>query len=230
MGIKRPGSLVQQRDAERSFLVACEGSVVQICLHLALAAIAVWFPSSTRAEGTRVHAGVATPAIVQDWMFQASGPPTARRARQEIQRAEAMAARLRARFDTLDFSADVEELRNLAETLEPQLDGNASDETVKRLYLAARTVKRRILFKHPAIDFSQILFIDQPYPRFPTDRLWPYDRNAGKICRHENSHRNGMMAIAGGKLQILDGLGLHGKDSQYWTGSPGQLLATGLVV
>lgn len=206
MRLEHPGSRVQQRDAERGVLVGCDLSTLSICLRLAVAAIAVWFPASSRAEETHAVADVVVPAIVQDWMFQTNETPTCRNTLQHIDRAQEFAERLHSRFETLDVSAEIKDLKGLAKATESYADGDASGEVVERLYLAVRAIKRRILFKHPAIDFSQVLFVDQPYPRFPTGRPWPYDRNAASICRHENSHRNGMMATAGGKLQILEGL------------------------
>jgi hypothetical protein len=62
------------------------------------------------------------------------------------------------------------------------------------------------MFKHPAVDFSKILMIDQPYPRHPVLPYPPYDRKGGRIDRHENSHRNGMRAMPAGKLLVLDEL------------------------
>ena len=56
-----------------------------------------------------------------------------------------------------------------------------------------RRVKRRIAFQNPALDFTQVLLIDQPYPAGPE---WP----------HEAIHRMGHRAVPGGRLLVLDGL------------------------
>ncbi len=59
-------------------------------------------------------------------------------------------------------------------------------------YLAVRRVKRRIMFKHPAADFSGLTFIDTPYP----NRYWV----------HEAAHRSGRNGSFGARLLVLDGL------------------------
>jgi len=68
----------------------------------------------------------------------------------------------------------------------------------KEFYLAVRHVKRQIAFKNPVVDFSRVMFIDNP---FPTGGEWP----------HQARHRNGMMAVQGGRLMVLDGLNPEGK-------------------
>ncbi|HRR79592.1 MAG TPA: hypothetical protein P5118_05335, partial [Planctomycetota bacterium] len=68
-----------------------------------------------------------------------------------------------------------------------------ADPAAKELYLAIRKVKRRITFRNPALDFSQVLFIDQPYP-------------TGPETRHEAIHRMGIWATPGGRLLVLEGL------------------------
>jgi hypothetical protein len=68
-----------------------------------------------------------------------------------------------------------------------------SDSAASAPYLAVRRVKRRILFKSPELDFSQVLFIDQPFPR-------------GLEWDHQAKHRLGRMSRPGGRLLVLDGL------------------------
>ncbi|MCX7426711.1 MAG: hypothetical protein NTW96_13930 [Planctomycetia bacterium] len=64
---------------------------------------------------------------------------------------------------------------------------------LRDLYFSVRRVKRDILLKNPAVDFSQLLLIDQPLPQGPESR-------------HEAIHRMGIMAAPGGRLLVLDGL------------------------
>ena len=64
---------------------------------------------------------------------------------------------------------------------------------VKDLYFAVRRVKRSIQFKNPVVDFTRLLFVDQPLPQGPESR-------------HEAIHRMGIMAVPGGRLLVLDGL------------------------
>ncbi len=67
------------------------------------------------------------------------------------------------------------------------------DPAIKEAYYAVRRVKRSIQFKNPALDFSQLLLIDQPLPQGPESL-------------HEAIHRMGIMAVAGGQLAVLEGL------------------------
>jgi hypothetical protein len=81
-----------------------------------------------------------------------------------------------------------------------------SKAALRKLYLRVRQLKRRLLLTDPAIDFTEILCIDQPYPRFPDNGPGKRGTKSGRICRHENAHRNGPMATAGGRLLRLGGL------------------------
>jgi len=138
-----------------------------------------------------------------DWAFQADGRPTAERARMEIKWARELAQRLKLRPKAPDFSS---ELGKLAE-LEKQLD--ARDEDGATLYLAVRRAKRRIAMRNPVINFTQLLFIDQPYPG--GSREW----------RHEAVHRLGRVAVPGGRLLVLDGLHPDGRIRQLFPPKPG---------
>jgi hypothetical protein len=79
---------------------------------------------------------------------------------------------------------------------------------VRRLYFSVRRVKRNILLKNPVLDFTQLLFIDQPLPQGPESR-------------HEAIHRMGIMAVPGGRLVVLDGLHPAGELRQLAPGKPG---------
>ncbi|MGA2257649.1 MAG: hypothetical protein ABSG53_23560, partial [Thermoguttaceae bacterium] len=83
-----------------------------------------------------------------------------------------------------------------------------ADPTVKDVYFAVRQVKRNILLKNPVLDFSQLLFIDQPLPQGPESL-------------HEAIHRMGIMSVPGGRLLVLDGLHPTGKIRQMAPGKPG---------
>jgi hypothetical protein len=63
------------------------------------------------------------------------------------------------------------------------------------------------------LDFSQLLFIDQPLPQGPNSE-------------HEAIHRMGIMAVPGGRLLVLDGLHPGGKLRQLAPGSTGTASAT----
>ncbi len=144
------------------------------------------FSEPAEPETRDVQPAEATAMLHRDWLFQADGKPTVERALQEIAWARELAARLQRRPEAPDLSAELAEL----DAIEQKLTGLSHGEAV---YLAVREVKRRIMFKNPAVDFSRVLLIDNPYPQ---GAEWP----------HQARHRNGMMAVAGGRLLMLDGL------------------------
>jgi hypothetical protein len=130
--------------------------------------------------------------LIADWLFQADGRPQVERIRQEIGWARELAARLAKDSRTAGLNGELAELAALTEKVaagRPEPDR----KTARELYLAVRGIKRRLMFKNPAVDFAQLLLIDQPYPQ-------------GSECNHEAVHRQGRMAVAGGQLLILDGL------------------------
>ncbi len=63
----------------------------------------------------------------------------------------------------------------------------------EKSYLELRRVKRELMLSDPAIDFSRIVCIDNPYVH-------------GSEAIHEVRHRNEDTATMGGRLLVLDGL------------------------
>ncbi|MEA1949970.1 MAG: hypothetical protein U9N87_01180, partial [Planctomycetota bacterium] len=149
----------------------------------------------------------AEAALRRDWLFQADGNPTRERTVAEIGWARKLDARLKKNPKARDLSPELAELAKL----EKRLESVAAGKTAENIYLDVRRVKRRIMFANPAINFSKVLFIDNPYP-------------AGAEWPHQARHRNGMMAVAGGRLLVLDGLHPGGrltklapqKPSSFW--------------
>ncbi|MHC4580489.1 MAG: LamG-like jellyroll fold domain-containing protein, partial [Planctomycetota bacterium] len=122
----------------------------------------------------------------RDWLHQADGAVTAQRIKSEIRWTREVAARIKRNFpERMDFSKELSELRALEAAM-----GDSSDE---QLYYTVRSIKRRIMFADPAVDFDSVLFIDIP---FPAGSEWP----------HETRHRLGYMAVPGGRLLTLKGL------------------------
>ena len=146
----------------------------------------------------------AAAVLESDWLFQAEGKPLAARAAEEIGWARALAARLARNPKRPDLAAELAEL----DALERRLAERPDEAAARQLYLAVRAVKRRLALANPAVDFSQALFIDNPYP---AGREWP----------HQARHRNGMMAVPGGRLLVLDGLGPGGKLRKLAPEKPG---------
>jgi hypothetical protein len=85
----------------------------------------------------------------------------------------------------------------------------SESSAAKELYFSVRRVKRDISFKNPVLDFSQVLFIDQPLPQGPINP------------EHEAIHRMGITAVPGGRLLALDGLHPGGQLRQLAPGRPG---------
>ena len=142
----------------------------------------------------------ARAALERDWLHQAGQQPTPERIRSEIAWARGLAERLstqRAPAQAspaqqpsgvkLDFAPELAELAAL-EQRAASLAGPDAE-----LYFKVRDVKRRIAFRNPLLDFTQVLFVDMP---FPQGSEWP----------HETRHRLGYMAVPGGRLLVLDGL------------------------
>jgi len=132
-------------------------------------------------------------ALDRDWLFQAGGRATVSRGLQEIRWARQLASRLAGRSAASDLAQEILELDTL-EKRAAAMGERADVETDARdLYFAVRRLKRRIMFKNPILDFSQVLFIDQPYPQGPE---W----------KHQAIHRMGHRAVPGGRLLVLEGL------------------------
>jgi hypothetical protein len=124
--------------------------------------------------------------LERDWLLQAGGDPTINHVRNEIAWACQLADRLSQTTEQLDFSR---ELQTLGE-LEAQLSGVSDDSNVLELYIDVRRVKRKIAFRNPAIDFSNILLVDCPYPGY----------------QHESAHRHGYRTSGRGRLLVLEKL------------------------
>ncbi|MFV2068896.1 MAG: hypothetical protein ACC645_18170 [Pirellulales bacterium] len=145
-----------------------------------------------------------------DWLFQADDNPTVARALQEITWARELAGRLKIDPKAPDLSAELAEL----DALEKQLAGHEAKDgdlqAARDRYLAVRRMKRRIVMNNSAVDFAQLLLIDQPYPY-----------RGGPEWRHEAIHRLGHRAVAGGRLLVLDGLHPDGRVRQLFPPEPG---------
>ena len=146
----------------------------------------------------------AAAALERDWIFQAEEKPLAARAAEEIRWARDLAARIAKDPKAPDLKA---ELADLA-AAETRLAGKPDDAAAKAAYLGVRAAKRRIMLKNPVVDFSQVLFVDEPYPQ-------------GREWQHQARHRNGMMAVPGGRLLVLDGLSPAGKLRKLAPEKPG---------
>jgi len=124
----------------------------------------------------------ARAAIERDWLRQAGDNPNLA---QEIARTRLVAAR---------FGTQAHELDSLEVAA---AKGALSTENMKALYFQVRRIRRALMLGNPAVNFTQLLMVDMPYP-------------AGREWAHETRHRLGYMAVPGGQLIVVDGLSLEG--------------------
>ncbi len=135
----------------------------------------------------------AQEVLQTDWLFQACDVDLTERALSEIGWARELAARLLENPQTPSLDTELNDLEDLEGRLIALRGKTEAPNAAETLYYKVREAKRRIVFKNPAVDFERVLFIDNPYPQ---GAEWP----------HQARHRNGMMAVPGGRLLVLDGL------------------------
>lgn len=124
--------------------------------------------------------------LQRDWLHQAEGVVTAQGVKREIEWTRDIAGRiLRNHPNQVDFSNELSKLK--------VLETEVIDGELEQLYYTVRSIKRRVMFSDPVVDFDSVLFIDIPYP-------------AGSEWPHETRHRLGYMAVPGGRLLTLKGL------------------------
>ncbi len=144
----------------------------------------------------------AREALERDWLHQADGRPTRLRIRQEIRWTRQLAKRIQTdHAGAVAFTEELAELNGLERL------AKATGSTDSELYFRVCALKRRVLFKNPAVDFERVLFVDMP---FPDGSEWP----------HETRHRLGYMAVPGARLLILDGLSPEGALTQLMPQAP----------
>jgi hypothetical protein len=146
--------------------------------------------------------------LVSDWLFQAEDHPLMERIGKEILWTRELAARLAKDPRTPSLRGELVDLDALAAKAAEAGRQALNRRAARELYLAVRRVKRIILFKNPVVDFTQLLFIDQPLPQ-------------GSESSHEAVHRLGRMAVPGGRLLVLNGLHPGGQVRQLAPGRPG---------
>ncbi len=128
--------------------------------------------------------------LEKDWLHQAGGTPSADRVRDEIRWTRELAQRITvAHGEAADFSGQLAALDKCAD----RLPKAASAADVRALYFEVRTLKRDVMLGNPVVDFSDVLFVDMPFPQ-------------GREWRHETRHRLGYMAVPGARLMVLEGL------------------------
>lgn len=169
-------------------------------------AVAPYVPPQTP-ETRSLTAAEAQAVLERDWLHQVGGAAAAGRIRHEAERTRRLAERTAAALSALGY----EEKRSRIEVCRREIDALVSElpETGERpdLYFRLRRWKRELMFLDPAVDFDRLVFIDQPFPQ-------------GSEWRHETRHRLGYMAVPGGRLLVLEGLGPDGKLRQLAPQAP----------
>ena len=129
-----------------------------------------------------------------DWLFQCDHEPTFEKAKSEIKWAREAADRL---SDSENAAIFAPFLAKLAEIEQKMTETPENPETAEAFYLDVRRAKREIVMRNPLLNFDEILLTDNPYP------------NGAEGCHvrgewiHEALHRNGFMAVDGGKLLVV---------------------------
>ncbi|MDP6046901.1 MAG: hypothetical protein QGG25_14930, partial [Phycisphaerae bacterium] len=124
-----------------------------------------------------------------DWLAQCGNKPSAKLITSEIAWARELAVRILKIKGAASLKTHLDKLTEL----EKQVEGAKAPDAVKKLYLEVRTAKRAIMFANPLVDFDKIVLIDNPFPNGKRG-------DATNEWRHEARHRNGYMAVMGGKL------------------------------
>lgn len=186
-------------------------------------AVAPYVRPRTPAARTLTEAE-ARAALERDWLHQAGGAPAPERIREEI----AWTRQLAQRFAAGDECAEGSDLDDPSDRPNPADRSipwgrfvksclNALSELERRamalrapdrgLYFEVRELKRGLMFRNPAVDFDRVLFVDMPFPE-------------GSEWQHETRHRLGYMAVPGGRLLVLEGLGPGGRLRQLMPQAP----------
>jgi len=139
-------------------------------------------------------------ALERDWFFQAERKPLLPRSQAEIDWAQEMASRMvRDGVAAEKLAGELSTLERLEDKAKELSASDDADELQAwQLYLAVRTVKRRLMFKRPEIDFDEVVFVDVPYTH-------------GREWQHQSRYRSIMCASHGGELVVLKGLSPDGK-------------------
>ncbi|UDQ98608.1 RpiB/LacA/LacB family sugar-phosphate isomerase [Lentisphaerota bacterium WC36G] len=140
--------------------------------------------------------------LQNDWLFQAGNNVSKKTLLKEYNQTKSMIERLSTSYSKLDFITQKEKLKNL----KAKIDSAFINE--KELYFELRKLKREVMMANPAINFDKLLFIDQPYPLNNKYGAWA---GGPREWAHEARHRNGLSALSGGKLLVLNGLNPDGK-------------------
>ena len=153
-------------------------------------------------ETRSLSAGEARQILERDWLHQASQKTTPERIQQEIRWTRELAERMRANFGAkVDFTNELTDLAKIAQ------QAGSLTAPDRDLYLKVREIKRAVMFKNPALDFNQVLFVEMPFPK-------------GSESRHETRHRLGYMAVPGARLLTLEGLRPDGRLTQLMPQAP----------
>ncbi|MBN1417934.1 MAG: glycoside hydrolase family 97 catalytic domain-containing protein [Planctomycetes bacterium] len=140
-----------------------------------------------------------------EWLFQAEDDDLLSRTLEEIAWIRAMIDRLRGRAGNADpsgESAELEALEDRASAAEASLDASDAAAT-RRLYFDVRALKRRVMFRFPEVDFSEVVCVDAPYTRRSPETHGTFQQTEWV---HESRFRSEMCASHGAKLLVLEDL------------------------
>jgi hypothetical protein len=134
-----------------------------------------------------------------DWIFQAEEDDLLTRTGKEIVWTREMIERLHNRGDAPDLSDELRALKSIEQSASATAVLDASQ--IRALYFDVRALKRRVMLKSPAIDFTDIICVDAPYTRrSPDTHGTPHQTE----WVHESRFRSEMCASHGAKLLVLE--------------------------
>lgn len=135
-----------------------------------------------------------------DWLFQLEEDDLWSRAVKEIGWTRELIARQQQRRHAPDLS---DELTQLEALQQQAVECETSPELAahRTLYFDVRALKRRVMFKSPALNFSQVVCVDAPYPQRSPDTQGTFHQDEWV---HESRFRSEMCASHGARLVVLD--------------------------
>lgn len=138
-----------------------------------------------------------------DWLFQAEGDDLQTRTDKEIGWTRQLIQRLQEQHPTLDLADELAAVTQIEQRVADGATALAASAT-RQLYFDIRALKRRVLFRSPAVNFTDILCVDAPYPHRSPDTHGTFDQAEWV---HESRFRSEMCATPGAKLLVLQDIG-----------------------
>ena len=146
------------------------------------------------APATRPLTRVQADALLEaDWLQQVHDTPLLRHVREEIEASRRLARRLGSHPERPTFDRELAEIDLLAPKADAIVQEWTAEAEIAEMYLAARRIKRRIMFRNPILDFDRLLLIDGSPP-------------SGHESGHRNTYGGDLRRIGSNRILVLDAL------------------------